>query len=70
MSTDGLLTSKASMAATQNCTARHHPSFSGFSPLLPWLLHEPVDGEGEEVVEEDDDAEDEEQEVDDHLEAG
>ena len=57
------------MAATQNCTARHHPSFSAFSPLLPWLLHEPVDGEGEEVVEEDDDADEEQQQVDDHLES-
>ena len=40
-----------------------------FSPLLPWLLHQPVDGEGEEVVEEDDDAEAEQEEVDDHLDA-
>ena len=40
-----------------------------FSPFLPWLLHQPVDGEGEEVVEEDDDAEDEQEEVDDHLDA-
>ena len=38
------------------------------SPLLPGLLDQPVDGEGEEVVEEDDDADDEEQQVDDHLE--
>ena len=38
-----------------------------FSPFLPWLLHQPVDGEGEEVVEEDEDAEAEQEEVDDHL---
>lgn len=40
-----------------------------FSPFLPWLLHQPVDGEGEEVVEEDEDAEAEQEEVDDHLDA-
>ena len=49
-------------ATTENCTAPCHRS-----PLLPWLLDKPVDGEGEEVVEEDEDAEAEEQEVDDHL---
>ena len=40
-----------------------------FSPFLPWLLHQPVDGEGEEVVEEDEDAEAEQEEVDDHLDS-
>ena len=49
-------------ATTENCTAPCHRS-----PFLPWLLDKPVDGEGEEVVEEDEDAEAEEQEVDDHL---
>ena len=51
-------------ATTQNCTA---PCHLACSPLLPWLLEQPVDGEGEEVVQEDEDAEAEEQEVDDHL---
>ena len=58
---------------TPRCASQHgcdgHWHWQLFSPLLPRLLDQPVDGEGEEVIEEDEDADEEKQQVDDHLES-